>query len=118
MSRNESVLSVLSESGIYVSGLVNYRLMCVLLDTGATVSVLSESAWKKSGIVLKPEPISGRLTANGNELTVLGETEVRIRMGKIECSWPVIIVQGLAHDVQISFNTINVKFPMTQDLLQ
>ena len=98
MSRNESVLSVLSESGIYVSGLVNYRLMCVLLDTGATVSVLSESAWKKSGIVLKPEPISGRLTANGNELTVLGETEVRIRMGKIECSWPVIIVQGLAHD--------------------
>ena len=98
MSRNESVLSVLSESGIYVSGLVNHRLMCILLDTGATVSVLSESAWKKSGIVLKPEPISGRLTANGNELTVLGETEVRIRMGKIECSWPVIIVQGLAHD--------------------
>ena len=23
---------------------------------------------------------------------------MRIRMGKIECSWPVIIVQGLAHD--------------------
>lgn len=47
MSRNESVLSVSSESGIYVSGLVNHRLMCILLDTGATVSVLSESAWKK-----------------------------------------------------------------------
>ena len=31
MSRNESVLSVLSESGIYVSGLVNHRLMCILL---------------------------------------------------------------------------------------
>ena len=43
--------------------------------------------------------IAGILTtADGNELTVLGETEVRIRMGKIECSWPVIIVQGLAHD--------------------
>ena len=47
MSRNESVLSVSSESGIYVSGLVNHCLMCILLDTGAAVSVLSESAWKK-----------------------------------------------------------------------
>ena len=47
MSRNESVLFVLSESEIYVSGLVNHRLMCILLDTGATVSVLSENAWKK-----------------------------------------------------------------------
>ena len=34
---------------------------------------------EKSGTVLKPEPIAGRLTtADGNELTVLGETEVRI----------------------------------------
>ena len=47
MSRNESVLSVLSESGIYVSGLVNHRLMCILLDTGAAVSVFGESTWKK-----------------------------------------------------------------------
>ena len=39
VSRNESVLSVLSESGIYVSGLVNHRLMCILLDTGALLSV-------------------------------------------------------------------------------
>ena len=44
VSRNESVLSVLSESGIYVLGLVNHRLMGTLLDTSATVSVLSEMA--------------------------------------------------------------------------
>ena len=66
--------------------------------------MLGESAWKKSGTVLKPEPIAGRLTtADGNELTVLGETEVRIRMGKIECSWPVIIVQGLAQNFVLTF---------------
>ena len=58
MSRNKGVLSVLSESGIYVSGLVNHRLMCILLDTGAAVSVLGESAWKKSGTVLYPEPLN------------------------------------------------------------
>ena len=47
MSQNESALSVLSESGIYVLGLVNHRLMCILLKTGATISVLSKCAWKK-----------------------------------------------------------------------
>ena len=52
VSRNKGVLSVLSESGIYVSGLVNHRLMCILLDTSAAVSVLGESTWKKSGTVL------------------------------------------------------------------
>ncbi|PFX24433.1 hypothetical protein AWC38_SpisGene10957 [Stylophora pistillata] len=87
------------ESGIYALGLVSHRLRCILSDTGATVSVLSESAWNKSGTVLRTGPIAGRLTTDdGNEQTILGETKVRIRLGKIERSWPVIIVQGLAND--------------------
>ena len=66
MSRNESVLSVLSESGIYVLGLVNHRLMSILLDTSATVSVLSEMAmsglfWEK----MKCEFVWERLNAPG-----------------------------------------------------
>ena len=59
VSRNESVLFVLSESGIYALGLVSHRLMCILSDIGATVSVLSESAWNKSGPVLRTGPIAG-----------------------------------------------------------
>ena len=46
---NDSVISALSDSGIYITRLVNHCLTCVLLDTGATVSVLSEDTWKKSG---------------------------------------------------------------------
>ena len=39
---------------------------------------------KKSGTVLKPGPIAGRLTtADGNELTILGETKGRIHMGML-----------------------------------
>ena len=36
--------------------------------------------------------------ANGSELTVLGETNVRFRLGNIDCFWPVMIAQGLSHD--------------------
>ena len=50
---NDSVISAISDSGIYITGLVNHCLTCVLLDTGATVSVLSEDMWKKSGYVSK-----------------------------------------------------------------
>ena len=78
---------------------MNHRVTCVLLDTGATVSVLNENTWEKSGSVSKLRPVSGTLTTvNGTELTVRGETDVRFRLGNIDCSWPVVIVQGLAHD--------------------
>ncbi|KAL9952487.1 hypothetical protein ACROYT_G039751 [Oculina patagonica] len=87
------------DSGIYISGLVNHSVTCILLDTGATVSVLNEETWRKSGHVSKVNPVTGTLTtANGNELTVLGETKVRFRVGNIDCFWSVMIARGLSHD--------------------
>ena len=60
-------------------------------------------------------------TATGNELTVLGETEVRFCIGNMDCSWPVTIAQGPAHDfyflVQIYFSMMDAKFTMTQEPL-
>ena len=45
------------------------------------------------------QKVTGTLTtANGNELTVLGETNVRFRLGNIDCFWPVMIARGLSHD--------------------
>lgn len=71
---------------------MNHSVTCILLDIGATVSVLSEQTWKTSGHVAKVNPVTGTLTtANGNELTVLGETKVRFRVGNIDCFWPVMV---------------------------
>ena len=96
---SRGVAQAISDSGICITGLVNHSLTCVLLDIGATVSVLSEDMWKKSGAVTKLGPVTGTLTtANGNELTVLGESKVRFRIGNIDCIWTVMIAQGLAHD--------------------
>ena len=44
---SNQVLSAISDSGIYITGLVNHSATCILLDTGATVSVLNEETWKK-----------------------------------------------------------------------
>ena len=74
---NNKVLSETSDSGIYVTGIANHRVTCIFLDTGATVSILNEGTWRKSGLVTKIVPVIRTLiTANGNELTVLGETNI------------------------------------------
>ena len=72
---------------LHITGIVNRCLTCVLLDTGATVSVLSENTWKKSGPVSKLKTVTGKLTiANGNKLTVLEETEVGFCIENMDCS--------------------------------
>ena len=78
---------------------MNHSVTCILLDTGATVCVSNEETWKNSGHVPKVNPVTGTLTtANGNQLTVLGETKVRFSVGNIDCFWPVMVAQGLSHD--------------------
>ena len=60
---------------------------------------MNEGTWRNSGLVTKIEPVTGTLTtANGDELTVLGETNVRFRLGNIDCFWPVMNARGLSHD--------------------
>ena len=85
-SASNKVLSETSNSGIYVTGIVNQRVTCILLDTGASVSILNEGTWRKSAPVTKIVPVTRTLTtANGNELTVLGETNVRFLACRKHC---------------------------------
>ena len=98
-NNSKFVISTVSESGVYVTGVVNHRSTCVLLDTGATVCVLNENTWKKCGSVDFLHPVHGILTtANGKGLEVLGETKVRFRFGNCDFLWPVVIVRDLAHE--------------------
>ena len=52
------------------------------------MSVLNEATWRSSELITNIEPDTGTLTiANGNELTVLVETNVRFRLGNIDSCW-------------------------------
>ncbi|CAH3044836.1 unnamed protein product, partial [Porites lobata] len=67
---NNKVLSATSDSSIYVTGIVNQSVTCILRHTCATASVLNEGTWRKIGFVSKQKPVFGTLTtANRNELT-------------------------------------------------
>ena len=83
---NNKILSASSDSSTYVTGIVNHNVNCILLDTCPTVSNLNEGTWRKSGLKSKLKLVTRTLTTeNGNESTVLDETEVRFCLGSIDC---------------------------------
>ena len=93
------VVSSISDAGIYLSGLVNHRAVSIMLDTGATVSVLSEQMSRKCRGNSSLTPVTATLTAaNGNQIEFQGQTEIRIRMADFGTSWTVIVARGLSHD--------------------
>lgn len=114
------ILSVISDSRIFFTGFVDHSVTCVLLHTGATVSALRESTWENSGHVPKFKPVEVTLTtAKGNELTVLGETEVRFHIRRIDCSLPVMTARALSHNCTLGstfFSTLGVKFTVERSL--
>ena len=67
---NNEVMSATSDSSIYVTGIVNQSVTCILQHTCATASVLNEGTLGITGFVSKLKPVIETLTtANRNELT-------------------------------------------------
>ena len=97
--RSES-LFVFSGRGVYVSGLINHTRVSLLLDTGATSSILNEETWKKSG-QYRPEKLqkfNATLTvANGKKLAVQGRAVINVRFGKSLFKVPMLIVGDIPH---------------------
>ena len=65
------------------------------LDTGASLTVISETLWKEKFPTSTLEPSNIRLkTYTGEELKVLGQATVAIKYGEQNCNLPVQIVKG------------------------
>ena len=93
-------LFVLSGRGVYVSGLINHTRVSLLLDTGATSSILNEETWKKSG-QYRPEKLrkfNATLTvANGEKLAVQGRAVINVRFGNSLFKVPMLVVRDIPH---------------------
>ena len=90
-SRN---IHIIKESGLYVKALVGGIETSLLIDTGATISLLSRVLFEtlsndnKYEIKGVSEPI---LSANGTPMDVLGQTEVSITIGESTFQQMVVI---------------------------
>ena len=74
-----------------------------MLDTGSTVSVISDKMWRKSGTIRGDlRPVCGSLTtANASAITILGETDMPIRIGVSDVNFPMIVAHNISHDCLI-----------------
>ena len=84
-----------SKRGIIVDVNVNDTPLEMELDTGASVSLVSEKTWKR---VLNASPLKHsevRLkTYTGERLEVLGELDATVKYGEQMCQAPLLVVSG------------------------
>ena len=77
--------------------------MSIMLDTGSTVSIISEKMWRKSGTFgVDIWPVCGSLTTHkGSAITILGETDMCIRIGDSDINFPMIVANNISHNCLI-----------------
>ena len=100
VKENHDLFSITGK-GIYISGLIAHTKKSILLDTGATTSIIDENTWKKCGSYTPHnlKQINAKLTvANGQPLQILGKIEVRLRVGTFNELIPMVVVRGISHD--------------------
>ena len=84
----------IKESGLYVKALIGGMETSLLIDTGATISLLSrvlfESLLKDKSYELKGvfDPI---FSANGTQIDIIGQTEVCVAIGESKLQQSVVI---------------------------
>ena len=91
---NEKVnLTNFQGSGLYITGQLNGHEVDCLVDTGATLTVLSTRAWKMiDGQASKLESFEKEIvSASGNPLDVKGTVTVNLDFGATKCSCDVIV---------------------------
>ena len=83
------------QNGFMLELLVDQKPMVMELDTGASLSLISERTWRKTlgGVPLENSEIKLR-TYSGEGLQVLGKKNVMVKYGKQEFCLPLIVVKG------------------------
>ena len=83
------------EPSIVIPVQINGTKVSMELDTGASVSVMSESTWKEKFSQYKLQPSSVQLkTYSGENLNVLGQLQVNVECNDQRSKLPIQIVEG------------------------
>ena len=86
-------VSGVQNSGLFVTAFMNDQPVTCLIDTGATLTIISRKVWesmvrRSSELTSFGQVIS---TASGNPIDVSGRTTVRLRIAETNCVMKVIV---------------------------
>ena len=86
-------VSGVQNSGLFVTAFMNGQPVTCLIDTGATLTIISRKVWK--GMVRRTSELTsfGQVisTASGNPIDVCGRTTVRLRIAETHCVMEVTV---------------------------
>ena len=69
-----------------------------MLDSGSTISLLSENVFKKMPLRSSVSAKQSLITASGNLMEVIAETELKISIGNLQSFQKCIVVSSLITD--------------------
>ncbi|KAL5497103.1 hypothetical protein EMCRGX_G013508 [Ephydatia muelleri] len=107
-------------SSMMIQGKVAGRLTRMLIDTGSGVTLIREDVWRDVlkgggyGYHLKDlnHPV---VTANGQQLNLLGQVELPLHIGSIHTNFPVLVASQLTQECLIGADFLS-KFNCQLDL--
>ena len=80
---------------IQITVRVNKKLITMELDTGASLSMISQQTFAQIGHIMELKPSTVRLTSySGHEIEVLGTVDVEVSYEGVQKVLPLLIVEG------------------------
>ena len=91
----QMVKPTLSQSGVFLDLHVEGKPVKMELDTGASVSIISEKTWQEDFGAPQLTKCAIKLrTYTGQNMKVRGQKLVRVKYGNQECQLPLLVVAG------------------------
>ena len=98
-SSNRDFVSICkSKESLHVVNIIEGNLCYTMLDSGSTKSLLSENVFKKMPLRSLVPAKQSLITASGNLMDVIAETELEISIGDLQSSQKFIVFSSLITD--------------------
>jgi hypothetical protein len=88
------------DTSLYMTGKIAGISTSMLLDTGAARTIVSSSLWEEGGgsSLSSLGEVDGSLhSATGENLKILGITDITLQLGSLSFNHPTIVVENLTH---------------------
>ena len=86
------------DSSPFLYAFYNSHVVHIVIDTGATSSLVSAAFLRRSGIVVKPTSHSAR-AVNKSPLSVSGEVQISLQFGDLSLPITALVVELLDYNI-------------------